>query len=243
MRIELKRLSTSVDLILRAFGLVPPPVVHNLAKSRALKMVFWHLAVDEVPGCYVEFGVASGNSIRSAEIAERRCHSASLGIRRMHRTLHGFDTFSEFSSTNSDDVHPAWSGGKFTSSQQAVQRRFKKETSRIKLHALDLMEATDASGDPLIPVDHYISDEVAAICLFDMDLGEPTFRALEWIEPKLRSGSMLIFDEFLAFGGDPARGESGALARFLARHPDVSLRQFGQYGDGGVAFQITRVEG
>jgi hypothetical protein len=242
MKIELKRLSNSVDLVLRAYGLVPPPVVHNLAKSRMLKMIFWHLAVDQTPGCYVEFGVATGNSMRSAEIAERRSHSSSLGIKRVRRTLYGFDTFDSFASTSEDDLHPAWNGNKFTSSKETVEHRFKKTAGRVHFHALDLTKATDESGVQLIPVDDYISDATVAVALFDMDLGEPTFRALEWIEPKLQSGCMLIFDEFLAFGGDANLGEAGALARFLARHPELSLRQFGQYGDGGTVFQVTRAD-
>lgn len=240
MKMELKRLSISVDLVLRAYGLVPPPVIHNLAKARMLKMVFWHLAVDQTLGCYVEFGVASGNSMRAAEIAERRSHSYSLGIQRVRRLMYGFDTFRDFASTSREDLHPAWSGSKFTQSKEFVERRFQRHTARVKLYALDMTAVTDPQGSPLISVDAYIPDETIAVALFDMDLGEPTFRALQWIEPKIRSGSMLIFDEFLAFGGDPNLGESGALTRFLARHTDISLRQFGQYGDGGVVYQVTR---
>ena len=94
---------------------------HNFGKAYALKMSYWHLNVDQVDGAYVEFGVASGNSMRSAEIAERRSHSNSLGIRRVRRNLYGFDTFSEFSSQSLNDSHKVWS--KFIKEYQEIKYR------------------------------------------------------------------------------------------------------------------------
>ena len=90
-----------------------------------------------------------------------------------------------------------------------------------------------------VDINKFIADDYIALALFDMDLSDPTYNALEWIFPKLQSGSILIFDEFLGFSGDESRGECHAWRSFLIVHPEVASREFFKYGDGGVAFQIT----
>ena len=223
------------DYFLKIFGMLPPYVFHNFGKAYALKMSFWHLNVDRIDGAYVEFGVASGNSMRSAEIAERRSYSNSLGINRIKRNLYGFDTFSEFSSQSSEDSHQVWSGNNFSVEIERVKKRFKKYKKRIILYKLDLSKVFINKHD----VNLFIKDQCVAIALFDMDLGDPTYKALDWIAPKLRSGSIIIFDEFFAFAGDPNKGEHQAWKLFLKEHPEINYRTFFQYGDGGIAFQIT----
>lgn len=223
------------DYFLKIFGLFPPYILHNFGKAYALKMSFWHLNVDQIDGAYVEFGVASGNSMRSAEISERRSHSSSLGINRVRRNLYGFDTFSEFSSQSSDDSHNVWSGDNFSVEIERVKRRFKRHKDRIMFYKLDLSKIFINMND----INLFIKDKYVAIVLLDMDLSDPTYKALDWIAPKLRSGSIIIFDEFFAFAGDPNKGEHRAWNKFLEEHPEINYRNFFQYGDGGVAFQIT----
>ena len=232
---KLKKQIIIADYFLKIFGLFPPYVFHNFGKAYALKMSFWHLNVDQIDGAYVEFGVASGNSMRSAEIAERRSHSNSLGIKRVRRNLYGFDTFSEFSSQSLDDSHKVWNGNDFSIEIERVKRRFKKYKKRIMLYKLDLSKVFINKQD----INLFIKDEYIGIVLLDMDLGDPTYKALDWIAPKLRSGSIIIFDEFFAFAGDPNKGEHQAWSKFIKEHPEINYRNFFQYGDGGIAFQIT----
>lgn len=221
-----------VDLVIKVISAIPAPVIHNLSKSFMLKMVFWHLAVDQVGGAYVEFGVASGNSMRSALQHEKNSKFPSLGIQRIKRNLYGFDTFSEFKGSELDD-HPSWTGNKFSFDYIRVKKRFKKYRNVFlyKQDAMDLYEN-------LNPINKYIVEDSIAICLMDMDLGEPTRVALEWIYPKLVSGSFLIFDEYSAYKGNPNLGEQGAFKDFLKNHPNVKPTIFYRYGDGGVAFVI-----
>jgi hypothetical protein len=233
--VKLKKQIVITDYFLKIFGLLPPYVFHNFGKAYALKMSFWHLNVDQIDGAYVEFGVASGNSMRSAEIAERRSYSNSLGINHIKRNLYGFDTFSKFSSQSSEDSHKVWSGSDFSIDIERVKRRFKKYKERIVLYKLDLSKVFINKQD----INLFIKDPYIAIVLFDMDLGDPTYKALDWIAPKLRSGSIIIFDEFFAFAGDPNKGEHQAWKLFLKEHPEINYRTFFQYGDGGIAFQIT----
>ena len=231
---KLKNQIAVTDLFLKIFGLLPPYVLHNFGKAYALKMAFWHLNIDQVQGAYVEFGVASGNSMRSAEIAERRSNSVSLGIKKINRNLYGFDTFSQFSSQSIQDLHAVWTGDDFSISIQRVKRRFRR-IDKLKLYQCDLSKVFIDELD----VNMFIEDDQIALALFDMDLGDPTYQALKWIAPKLQSGSILIFDEFFGFSGNPNKGEHYAWTLFLVEHPEITYREFFKYGDGGVVFQIT----
>jgi len=226
------------DLILRFLGLVPAPVVHNVEKSIALKMAFWHLAVDKVEGAYVEFGVASGNSMRSAELAEKRSGSKSLGVSRIHRELVGFDTFDSFSTSSEDDLHQTWVGDNFSVPISRVKKRFRNVSERVSLHAMDCSKLSEDSNE-YGPVEKYVFSNKIAIVLMDMDLGDPTEKALNWIRSKLQTGTIIIFDEFFAYKGDPLLGEAGAWSRFLEQNTDISSRAITTYGDGGVVLQIA----
>ena len=232
---KLKNSVFLTDLFLKIVGYVPPYVLHNVGKALALKISFWHLNIDQIEGAYVEFGVASGNSMRSAEIAEKRSQLQSLGINRIKRTLYGFDTFSSFSSQEPNDSHTVWRGKNFSFELKSVKKRFRRELGRVNLFKLDLSKVFADKQD----LDYYIKDEFIAIALMDMDLGDPTYQALEWIFPKLNDGSIILFDEFFAFAGDPSKGEHNAWVTFLKEHPQIQYREFFKYGDGGVAFQIN----
>jgi hypothetical protein len=226
------------DLVLRLVSLVPAPVIHNVGKSLALKMAFWHLAVDQIEGAYVEFGVASGNSMRSAELAEKKSGSKSLGVRRIPRELVGFDTFASFSTSSASDLHETWQGDNFSVPISRVKKRFRSAGKRISFHAVDCSKLSGSSNE-YGPLGSYVKSEKIAIVLLDMDLGDPTEKALDWIRPKLQTGTVIIFDEFFAYRGDSTLGESGAWSRFLARNPDISGRVIKTYGDGGAMLQIS----
>lgn len=234
---QLKNLIALPDIVLRLFSLISAPVFHNLDKSRMLRLVFWHLAIDQVVGCYVEFGVASGNSMRSAELAEQKSFSKSLGVSKVERRLFGFDTFDDFKSTQASDLHPTWNGSNFSVSMARVERRFRRIRNRVQFHKVDASVINDSMK--FSPISELLaSEEAIAIALFDMDLAEPTYQALLWIRPLLVSGTIIIFDEFLGYKGDGSLGESSAWTKFLAINPEISYREYLKYGDGGVAFQI-----
>ncbi len=239
---DLKSLGWLVDIVLGIWQRIPAPVFHNLGKARAIKMAFWHANLEGTPGCYVEFGVATGNSMRAAAIAEQTAHSASLGVPRTCRKLHGFDTFEAFSSSSTGDAHPVWQGDKFNIPRGRVDRRFRSDLGRrIHFHTQDATALPDPRRDTGgNGAAETLNDTACAIVLLDMDLAQPTYAALVWLEPVLVEGTMLFLDEYCGFGGSPVTGEAGALSTFLAEHPwwDVSLLTM--YGDGGRVYVLYR---
>lgn len=227
-----------VDLILFFWQRIPGLVIHNLAKARTLKTIFWHLNVDGLHGDYLEFGVAQGNSMRAAEIAEKTSFSKQIGVLRINRNLYGFDTFTQFISPVSSDIHPTWSGSKFTASLENVQRRFRRN-SNIFLIQVDANELV--LGEQVVPAPTYGVTRKAAILLFDMDLYAPTLAALKWSYQAMQPGTFLIFDEYFSFSGDSNKGEAKALTDFLRKHSEIQLREFCEYGAGGKVFVIDSI--
>lgn len=226
----------SVDFVLGLWQRVPAPVLHNLEKARVLKKIFWHLNVDGIDGCYMEFGVAHGHSIRAAEIAIKTTSSKSLGIKKVHRLIFGFDTFESFESNSPLDRHVTWEGSAFSVPFEKVKSRFKKSSNitLFKVNAVSLVSA----GIPIVVqgVPHGIK---ASVILFDMDLYSPTKSALTWSKQYLQKGTFLIFDEYFSFGGDFEKGEARALHEFLNENPEISIRDYSSYGSGGKIFIVN----
>ena len=128
--------SMFVDFVLNIYQRIPGPVIHNLAKARMLKILAWHANVDGFFGDYLEFGVAHGNSIRSAQLAFRHSNFKKLGVEQISREIWGFDTFERFISENEIDSHPLWNGDKFNVPLEQVRSRFKtKDINFIKMDA------------------------------------------------------------------------------------------------------------
>jgi hypothetical protein len=156
-----------------------------------------------------------------------------LGVTKIERNFHGFDTFEEFNSSFELDKHETWTGDRFQLSIHKVSRRFKKYDN-VFLHKLDVQNIRDLNAETLLG-----SDGKIAIALFDMDLYGPTIAALDWIQPRIQRGTYLVFDEFFAFRGDTKLGESRALEEFLTRYDDIRLRPVMQYGAGGQVFVVS----
>jgi hypothetical protein len=226
-----------VDLVLKIWQGIPAPVIHNLQKAQTLKMLFWHCAVDQLQGNYLEFGVAHGHSMRAAVEANKNAFSKTIGVKSVERSLFGFDTFSEFQSNSEIDKHATWEGDLFNRPKEHIEKRFKghKNVAFIKCDASSL-----ASSDSFISQSEFGILGKSAIILFDMDLYAPTLGALRWCKQTMQMGTFLVFDEYFSFAGDVTKGEARALAEFLEENPSIELRDVMSYGAGGKVFVISR---
>lgn len=228
--------SLMVDSVLSVWQAIPAPAIHNLQKARALKMLFWHCAVDQVAGNYIEFGVAHGHSMRAASLAEKSAFSKTIGVKRIPRKLYGFDTFSEFISESELDAHSTWEGSLFNLPLEVIERRFRRNPN-ISFVKCDV--STLATKKSFIKQEDFDIEGKSAIVLFDMDLYAPTLAALRWVKQSLQQGTFLIFDEYFSFAGDSRKGESLAFSEFLKENPQIEAREVDTYGAGGKIFVIS----
>jgi hypothetical protein len=82
--------------------------------------------------------------------------------------------------------------------------------------------------------------KVASIVYIDCDLYQSAAEALEFITDLVETGSVLIFDEWWTFKGDPNHGEQRACAEWLARNPEIALQDWHFFGAYGKSFIVTR---
>ena len=228
-----------VDLVLNVWQRVPAPVIHNLQKAQTIKLLFWHCAVDQLAGNYLEFGVAHGHSMKSAVLAEHNSFSRAIGVKKIDRDLIGFDTFEKFVSASEIDAHETWVGDLFNLPLEKIQKRFKRKKNVLFIKC-------DASNLSSSPTDFISQSSLgvngkAVIILFDMDLYAPTLSALRWAKQTMQQGTFLMFDEFFSFAGDFNRGEALALNEFLDENPSIRIRDVMNYGSGGKVFVIAKI--
>ena len=168
---------------------------------------------------YYEFGLFKGYNLW---FAERVCAHA-----RPDWIFHGFDSFEGMPPNT---AHPDWAEGNYAASEAQVLENLRcrgAELSHITLHKGWFSRewfAELAAAHAFPPV---------AVAVVDCDLYESAVPVLGFLGPLLRCGSVLLFDDWKAYGNNPAQGEQRAWAEFCAERPGLRgevLFDFGKYG-------------
>jgi O-methyltransferase len=79
----------------------------------------------------------------------------------------------------------------------------------------------------------------AALILIDCDLYESTVPVLDFITDLVGQGTIIIFQDWFRFKGDPRRGEQRACAEWLARNPQFELIEYWREGPQAVSFLVN----
>ena len=80
--------------------------------------------------------------------------------------------------------------------------------------------------------------ETADIVNVDCDLYESTVNVLNFVTNYLRTGTLLLFDDWLAYV-HPFRGEPQACHEWLEANPQICLTEYFKYTETGVAFIVS----
>jgi hypothetical protein len=169
-------------------------------------------------------------------IAALEAHLATRGPTQVERRFWGFDSFEGL--RFGDSHHARLKEGEFRTNYERVKARIRRNFRRradwqvVQGFVEDTLtsEGVEAHG-----VEH------VAVALFDFDLEAPTRVALDYIRPRLREGSVLLFDEPFFFKGHPDRGEAVAFAEFRNKNPGFEFRRYCDYGFGGRAYVLAKI--
>ena len=66
----------------------------------------------------------------------------------------------------------------------------------------------------------------AAVIYVDCDLYESTVPVLKFIKPFLQRGTIIVFDDWNCFHGDPDRGERRAFKEFMDKELRLKFEEF-----------------
>lgn len=169
---------------------------------------------DIVGGQYLEFGCHNANTMRMAWDTSRLL---------MKWRYVACDSFEGLPEIEAIDRQPIWQKG-FYATDEA---RFVELCTRHGLPGERLQTVKGFYDVSLTPaLRERLSDRMASMVYVDCDLYASTVPVLEFVRPLLRVGSIVAFDDWNAFWGDPERGERLAFREFRERHPTMRFEPF-----------------
>ena len=185
---------------------------------------------NRVAGSYLEFGVWRGSTFAQFHHAFRR--------HRLEVPMYAFDSFEglpEPAGIDAPSGHEPFRAGQFDCSAldfvAEMRGRWVPETAY-----------TIVAGfyeDTLRPeLYDKLGLERAALVWIDCVLYESARCVLRFIRPLLQSGTLLMFNDFYRFKGDPALGERRAFAEFLAGEPGLAVTDYAKFSSVGQAFIV-----
>jgi len=167
-----------------------------------------------VPGYYFEFGCNEANTVRMAWSTFRHLFD-------FHYV--GFDSFEGLPEIAEIDKQPIWEKGKLAFAEQEFIRR-------AIGHGIPANRLTTVRGfydTSLTPaLKQRMLPTKAAVIYIDCDLYVSTVPVLEWIKDFLQVGTVIAFDDWFCFHGDPKKGEQLAWNEFRERYPQLRFAEF-----------------
>jgi hypothetical protein len=190
--------------------------VHNRAVRRELFLNIARFAHINRPitGYYFEFGCHGAESMRLAWDHFRHLFDWDYV---------GFDSFQGLPKIGDIDKQEIWQEGRL----KTTEAEFRALCER---HGMPRERLTTVAGffaDSLNEdCRRRFAHRKAAVIYVDCDLYESTVPVLEFCRDFLQVGTVIVFDDWCAFYGDPRRGERRAFAEFCARHPGLEFEPF-----------------
>ncbi|HYE16082.1 MAG TPA: TylF/MycF/NovP-related O-methyltransferase [Pyrinomonadaceae bacterium] len=197
------------------------------------------LGFEKVRGDIAEFGVFTGVSL--ALLA----HAYQTNVMAIKRRVVGFDSFKGL--PPSEEKHERWREGWFSTNLwwHPLLPFGKPVTPEV---TLDLFRACELP-EPSLEVGGFeetarasVPSKYSEIALLhiDCDLYESTRAVFEAVAPALQEGTVVLFDDWFHYKGDPRKGESKAFTEFLRDHPEWGAQHYRSYAIFGNAFILYR---
>ncbi len=185
------------------------------------------LQYNHIEGDYLEFGCCGGMTFG---LAHKYKHILGLSMR-----LYAFDSFQGLPKPEGIDVHVQWEEGTHAMSMAQFTKKLEEIGAEKKEYFL-VPGFYDESLKRNSP--DKIGLKKAALVYVDCDLYESTVSVLNYVLPILQTGTILAFDDFFCFNGDPDRGGQLALKEFLQRNPQIKISDYLNIGWGGKSFIV-----
>ena len=228
----------------KVLGSPPSRSLDYVGSNGCIRCAASFAAWNQVPGDYLEFGVFRGQSFSEAYHSiwrnrqKVRQFVATKEIEKWIQERPRFFAFDSFCGLpgGEADRHLDYSEGAYA----CTETQF---TENIVNNGVDMADVRIVPGfyDETLTADtkEQLSLQRAAIILIDCDLYESTVPVLEFITDLVDQGTILIFDDWYRFKGDPNKGEQRACNEWLQKNPHINLVQYWQQGPQSVAFLVN----
>jgi O-methyltransferase len=196
-------------------------------------------------GDYLEFGVYEGESLVEAYHAAERIFDRLAGPYWDHTfgdptrkqafaeawagmRFIGFDTFAGMPAVEGVDAQYAvFEEGTFATRLEKCEHRIARSgAERSRFHLVPGLYKETLTPETA----QRLGLEKVAVAHIDCDLYSSAREALEFITPYLQDGSIIIFDEWFHYRGNPTLGEQRAFNEWLRAHPELTASEFQNEG-------------
>jgi len=209
---------------------------------------FWDavmaLKLNSITGDYVEFGSWGGKSLAVAHETLRALDE--------NRHLWAFDSFQGLpEATSAHDEHPAWgTGGRFVGMGTDVGggddpsarglREFHESCARFGVPRSAYTTVVGFFEDSLRSLGATGAPTDIALAYVDCNMHSSSVTVLEFLEPRLKHGMIVAFDDYSMWSPDDVSGQRRALHDFATAHPEWTFQPFKDVHWGGRSFVVER---
>ena len=211
------------------------------------------ISSQEVKGDYLEFGVYQGSSFIKAYKSISHVEKEWQNIQRTRkvyndseladrsfkksknytRHFYAFDSFEGLPSINIlDEGDARFDKGRYYCSKEKFINNLLKEN-------VDQKKVTITKGFYEDSLNEQLKKEInlkrAAIVFIDCDLYSSTRSVLNFITNLINNGSIIIFDDWFTYKGDPNKGEQKACGEWLKKNKNITLIPYKSFH----AFQMS----
>lgn len=203
-------------------------------RENMIRIAMEYLKSSKLAGDYLEFGVHTGSTFQAAYFLAQR-----EGLDEMR--FYAFDSFQGM--PKSEGIDQLDSLYQFVEGQYAcTEDEFLRSITgngldRQKVHTLPgwFQDTLTEKNRQKLPI------EKAAVIWVDCDLYASTVPVLEFLTPLLQSGTILCFDDWFSFLGNPDRGEQKAFREWCDRHPEFRCIDYHVFGKWGKSFIVNYI--
>jgi len=188
----------------------------------------------QMEGDYLEFGVSIGTTMSAAYR-----FATLFGLDAM--TFYAFDSFQGLPEISGVDANGPC---EYHEGQYACGLgQFKKNLSR---NGVDLRRLEFVEGWYDKTLNEHTRKRLrikkAAVIWVDCDLYESTVPVLDFVTDYVQTGTIICFDDFYCFRGDPNRGESRAFNEWLARNKNITAVEYRKFEAAGNSYILNLAE-
>lgn len=202
------------------------PYLNDIAEGSSIGKILLYsmrfVKSGNIEGDYLEFGVHKGRSLITAYRLSTRYN--------LSMKFYAFDSFGGLPAITGVDAQgfSEFSPGEYSCSI----KNFRKNLVR---GGVDLMRVSLIPGwyDQTLKKEtkKNLSLKKASIILVDCDLYESTVPVMNFITDYIQEGTIIIFDDWFSFRGNPHRGEQRAFREWLEKNPSFQAVEFYKAGN------------
>jgi O-methyltransferase len=198
-------------------------------KEEFFAKVMQFLKLNDIKGDYLEFGCYRGMTFG---LAHKHKHLAKLN---MH--FYAFDSFLGMPKPKGIDAKsPLHEGDQAMSIKQFTEKLRAEGISEAEYSIIPGFYNQSLKENPR----EKIGSSAAALVYVDCVYYESTVPVLDYVLPLLQTGSVIAFDDFYCFSGDPERGQQLAIKEFLQKNPEITLTEYLNINWHGKSFIVKK---